>query len=181
MNITFNEFILEDKHLLADFMTFDSWNFHLTVNMDRDEVLKSIEEGFYSNNSTRSFWIKDENEAVGFVRLFDLGKDVDDSETPLFDIKIHSKFRNKGIGCKAVKWLVDFVFTNYPNKFRIESFTRIDNTSMRKVLEKCGFVKEAQFRKSWRVLDSENVDTIGYGILKTDWLNNTVTPVEWDK
>jgi len=80
-----------------------------------------------------------------------------------------------------VKWLIAYVFNNYPNKTRFEATTRIDNLGMRRVLEKCGFVKEAHYRQSWPGEDRKKFDCAGYAILKRDWMENNKTPVEWEK
>ncbi|MEO8512108.1 MAG: GNAT family protein [Ignavibacteria bacterium] len=67
---------------------------------------------------------------------FDLGDDKLDDETPLFDIKITHSYRGKGVGVRALNWLMNFVFTNYPCKNRFEATTHIDNIPMPKVFEK---------------------------------------------
>ncbi|MCM4076910.1 hypothetical protein [Paractinoplanes hotanensis] len=43
----------------------------------------------------------------------------------------------------------------------------------------CGFVKEAHYREAWPGSDGRLHDTIGYGILRRDWLSGSVTPVDW--
>lgn len=117
---------------------------------------------------------------VGVIRLFDLGSGPDDDETPLFDIKIKEEFRGKGIGKQALGWLTDFVFSNYLNKTRFEATTRIDNIAMRRVFENCGFVKEAQYRQAWPDAEGNRYDCTGYAILRSDWLNKTKTPVNFE-
>ena len=117
---------------------------------------------------------------VGVIRLFDLGSGPDDDETPLFDIKIKEEFRGKGIGKQALGWLTDFVFSNYLNKTRFEATTRIDNIAMRRVFENCGFVKEAHYRQAWPDAEGNRYDCTGYAILRSDWLNKTKTPVNFE-
>ena len=41
------------------------------------------------------------------------------------------------------------VFTHHPEAIRIEGHTRKDNYAMRKVFFKCGYVREACYRKAW--------------------------------
>ena len=112
---------------------------------------------------------------MGLVRIFDLQDSI-----PLLDIKISRKYRGSGVGTKVVKWLTEYIFTQLPDKERIESYTRQDNYSMRCVFHKCGFVKEAHHRKSWRDKNGELYDAIGYGITKEDWANGEITPVDWN-
>ena len=102
-------------------------------------------------------------------------------ETPLFDIRILENMRGKGVGRKAVRWLVRHIFRCYPNKNRIEAATRVDNIGMQKVLKKCGFVKEAHYRQAWPINKNERTDAVGYGILKSDWETKTTTPIDWKK
>jgi RimJ/RimL family protein N-acetyltransferase len=101
-------------------------------------------------------------------------------DTPLFDIKLQSSHRGKGTGERAVKWMVGYVFQNYPNLIRMEGYTRKDNYAMRTVFHKCGFVKESYHRKGWGSDDGQVFDAIGYGILKEDWENSRITPIDWD-
>ncbi|BCN29827.1 GNAT family N-acetyltransferase [Anaeromicropila herbilytica] len=58
---------------------------------------------------------------------------------------------------------------------RIEANTREDNYGMRCVFHKSGFVKEAHYRKAWKGYDS-----IGYAIIREDWKNGVITPVNWN-
>lgn len=51
---------------------------------------------------------------------------------------------------------------------------------MRKVLEKCGFVKEAHYRQSWPDKNGNKIDTVGYGILRKDWESGEKTTVYWE-
>lgn len=52
---------------------------------------------------------------------------------------------------------------------------------MRKVLRDCGYVKEAHYRKAWRAGTDNYVDSVGYAILREDWVNNKTTPVNWEE
>jgi RimJ/RimL family protein N-acetyltransferase len=51
---------------------------------------------------------------------------------------------------------------------------------MRRVLEACGFVKEAHYRQAWPDEKGGKHDCVGYCILKSDWENKTLTPVKWE-
>ena len=54
-----------------------------------------------------------------------------------------------------------------------------DNYAMRKVFFKCGYVREACYRKAWPSPDGTLHDSVGYGITREDWEENKVTPVDW--
>ncbi|MEQ8192622.1 MAG: GNAT family protein, partial [Candidatus Eremiobacterota bacterium] len=95
-------------------------------------------------------------------------------------IRISSSYQGKGIGEKGVKWLTEYVFKTYSHIMRIEGYTREDNLAMRKVFEKCGYIKEAHHRKSWPGQENVYFDSVGYCILREDWEENKITPVKWD-
>jgi RimJ/RimL family protein N-acetyltransferase len=54
------------------------------------------------------------------------------------------------------------------NWLRGRLYTRHDNVAMRRVFEKCGFLKEAHHRRAWRVAGAEPVDAVGYAILRDE-------------
>jgi len=60
---------------------------------------------------------------------------------------IGEQYWNKGIATKAVKLIVEFGFTNL-DIVRIHTGVYDYNTASQKVLEKCGFIKEAIFEKA---------------------------------
>jgi RimJ/RimL family protein N-acetyltransferase len=41
---------------------------------------------------------------------------------------------------------------------------------MRRLFERCGWVQEAHYRRSWPTGDGGWTDSIGYAILRDDWL-----------
>lgn len=182
MDILITKYENSEQESVIDFLATGYWQFHSTPKISREKLIKQFEEGYFTGNGKRTFLIKNktDNLLIGVIRLFDIGDGPDDDETPLFDIKIKEEFRRKGTGKIAVSWLTDFVFNNYPKKLRFEATTRIDNIAMRRVLEHCGFVKEAHFRQAWPDSDGNRYDCAGYGILRADWEKKTKTPVKWN-
>jgi len=182
MEIKFTELEVSEKDRLINFLSSGYWQFHSIPKISIDKLEKQFNAGYFNGEGNRTFLIKDKNEdiIIGVMRLFDLGSGVEDDETPLFDIKIKEEFRGKGIGKQALRWLTDLVFTNYPNKLRFEATTRVDNIAMRKVFEYCGFVKEAHYRKAWPDAEGNRYDCTGYAILRSDRLNRTKTPVNFE-
>jgi RimJ/RimL family protein N-acetyltransferase len=174
------EFKPEDSEILIEILVNNLWEFHSGQGWKKEQVEEKIKSGYYNSNEAKTFFIVEENDVIGFIRIFDLGDDIMDDETPLFDIRIKKEFRGKGFGKQAVDLAIEFVFNTYPNKSRFEATTRYDNIAMRKVLEKCGFVKEAHYRQSWPDKNNVKVDTVGYGILRSDWENNSRTDVNWN-
>jgi len=169
------------KEVLFEISKSDDWPFHAGPVLSEEALKRRLESDYFTKKDVKTFIVFDEQkQGIGFFRIFDLVEDYLSQETPLFDIRLMQKSRNKGIGKKAVNWLTDFVFSNYPNKTRIEANTRHDNFPMRKVLEQCGYCKEAHYRQCWPMRDKTKVDGIGYAILRQDWKTKTSTPVNWN-
>ena len=114
-------------------------------------------------------------ERDGLVRLMDLCDD-----TPLFDLRIRSEHRGRGLGGQALPWLTRYVFTEFPQVQRFEGTTRQDNLAMRRTFQKCGYVKEAHYRDAWPTSDGEVRDAVGYAILRRDWLSGSTTVPDWN-
>jgi RimJ/RimL family protein N-acetyltransferase len=180
MNISFAELKPEDSNELIDFLSAEEWPFHSTPLISKEKLTEQLKSGYFTGSGKRTFLIRDNEKLIGVIRLFDLGDDKLDDEPPLFDIKITNEYHSKGVGEKALRWLTDLVFTEYPNKNRFEATTRVDNIAMRIVFEKCGFVKEAHYRQAWPDAAGKLYDCTGYSILRHDWKNKTKTPVKFE-
>ncbi|GGH21263.1 GNAT family N-acetyltransferase [Paenibacillus segetis] len=162
---------------LITFLTGQIWPFHGIATMTETIVREQIENGRYdSGTEQKTFWIiKDDSEKVGLLRVFDL-----EDPTPLFDIRVGQQHSGQGYGLQAVNKLVEYIFTNYDDKIRIEGNTRADNFAMRKTFHNASFVKEAVHRKSWPSEDGRIHDSIGYAILRSDWMEGATTQIDWD-
>jgi len=110
---------------VASFLATHVWPFHsksrLSLDAARNVALGPVEE-------VRAFWIKQNRNKVGLIRLLDLKDDEDGSVQ--FDIRLAEESRGHGIGSAAVLWLTNKLFSNYPSLHRIEATTRIDNSSL---------------------------------------------------
>jgi RimJ/RimL family protein N-acetyltransferase len=143
---------------------------------DPAEVLAAVGRGEYAGDETRTFRVRlGDGERVGLIVLEDLA-----DPSPTTDFRVRSAHRGRGIGERMVRWAAEHVFTQWPVKPRLKGQTRADNAAMRRVFRRCGWVKEAYYRRSWPVGDGVYVDSVGYAILKEDWAGGKVTPVEWD-
>jgi RimJ/RimL family protein N-acetyltransferase len=174
-DVEFPRFEAGDADALAGFLAGEEWPYHVRTHLDRDTVLRQVADGYYDNEGTRTFWIRVDGSAVGVVRLFDL-----DDGTPLFDLRLRAAERGRGIGVRAVRWLTGYVFTEFPAVDRIEGTTRQDNHAMRAVFRRCGYAKEAHYRKAWPAKDRAPYDSVGYAVLREDWATGTVTPPDFD-
>jgi RimJ/RimL family protein N-acetyltransferase len=180
MELNFKKLDLHsEKPILVDWLSSEEWPFHGNSRLSPEKVLGMIEVGIFDGSDHQSFWILDSNKnRVGMIRLFDL-EDIDDGN-PLFDIRLAKEFRGKGIGYQAVKWLTNYLFETWPKLMRIEGNTRADNTSMRRVFQKCYFVKEGHHRQAWTTANGQCFDAVHYAILREDWKKQSVTPVNWN-
>jgi RimJ/RimL family protein N-acetyltransferase len=146
-----------DADELVRFLTGEEWPFHLNPRPNPSEVRLSGD----------TYWITEDGDRIGLVRLLDL-EDIDDGGSPLFDLRVTAAARGRGVGEAAVRWLTAHIFTNYATN-RIEGTTREDNHAMRRVFDKTGYVQEAHYREAWPARDRV-YDSVGYAILRRDWV-----------
>lgn len=159
----------EEGDDVVGFLSGEEWPFHVRVTVDGAAARARFDAGDY----THAFWVSDDGVRLGIVRLMDL-----DDGAPLFDLRVRAVGRGRGVGTSAVRWLTSYVFSNFATN-RIEGTTRQDNRAMRRVFDKCGWVKEAHYRDAWPG-NGRFYDSIGYAILRRDWERGATTPVEWD-
>lgn len=168
-----------EQDLLVNWLTSESWPFHVNPHPTRAMVLAWVQAGIFTGTNHQTFWIRaDVSDPMGLIRLYDLD-DVDDGY-PLFDLRIRAAYRGQGIGQQSMQWLTRYLFETWPQLRRIAGTTRSDNRAMRQVLYHCGYAKEGRFRDDWQSTDGQRYDVIQYAILRDDWENQMVTPVVWD-
>ena len=118
------------------------------------------------DHGRREFWIVENGRRIGLVRLLDLG-DIGEG-APLFDLRIAGRHRRSGFGARATRWIVDHLFSTYPEVHRIEANTRHDNVAMQRALSDAGFVNEGRLRDAWWGEAGQWFDTMIYGIRRVD-------------
>ncbi len=169
----------DEREALIDLLTSDAWPFHVYVRPTREQAAAAMDEGLYggpaANDAARAFWIEVQGEPAGLVTLREL-----DEQTPVFDLRVLSAFRRRGLGRAAVRWLADHVFTA-TDKLRLEGHTRVDNVAMRRTFRACGWVKEAHHRRAWPDQAGAWHDAVAYAVLKDDWARGVATPVPFDQ
>jgi RimJ/RimL family protein N-acetyltransferase len=153
----------DDGGAVVDFLVANEWPFHRTPRLTPTHA--AAVSVFAEDVAT--FWIRNGDEAVGIVRLFDL----DDVEvgSPLFDLRIAEEHRSRGIGRQAVQWLTNYLFTTYPALHRIEATTRDDNVAMQAVLTRCRYRMEGRLREAWTNDNGTRYDTLTYAILRREY------------
>lgn len=160
---------------LVEFLTGSDWPFHAEPRLDPSVVLaRSRDGGFDTSGDRECWWALHGGEQVGLLVIFDLG-----DPTPMFDLRIAARCRAKGYGTATLRWLTTRIFSRWSDKERIEATTRADNWAMRAVFARCGYAKEAHYRRAWSGVDGAH-DAVGYAILRSDWLTGMTTPVDWN-
>jgi RimJ/RimL family protein N-acetyltransferase len=175
MTVTYEPVRRADAVAFAEFLTGEEWPFHAGGSRDAEVIARAVADGEYDTASVHTHWIVVDGKRRGFIKAFDL-----DDGTPLFDLRITSAHRGRGLGTAVLGWLIGYLFGLLPDINRIEGTTRVDNVAMRAVFRANGFAKEAHYRQAWPGRDGALYDSVGYGILRQDWLSRTVTPVHWD-
>lgn len=164
-----------DASGLVEWLTSEVWPFHGSSRPTADKVRSWIEEGSFTGEENRTLWIHTaDEERVGLLVLHEL-TDL----TPVFDLRLKSSARGRGLGGAALAWLACYVFTEC-DKHRLEGHTRVDNVAMRRTFRACGWVKEAHYRQAWPDDQGRYHDAVTYAILRDDWKRGTSTPVDWD-
>ncbi|MCU1398234.1 MAG: hypothetical protein JWN62_1343 [Acidimicrobiales bacterium] len=152
-----------DSDSLVAFLTGNEWPYHGVPKptLDEAESVRVVADDIIS------FWIHDEDEIVGLIRLLDVD-DVDNG-SPMFDVRIGTPHRGRGIGRIAVQWLTGYLFRSYPGLHRIEATTRSDNLSMQAVFAQSGYRQEGRFVEAWKSADGTRSDTLVYAILRREF------------
>jgi len=164
MKLGFEPVVATDAGLLARFLSASNWPFHYEQSVDASWVRGRLESGHFFGENARAFWIRAESEEpIALGRIFDLSE-----LTPLLDLRVAAVARGRGVGTLALRGLVTWLFSEYPQTGRLGGYTRHDNLAMRRVFEKCGFSQEAYHRRAWRVDGGEPVDAVGYAILRDE-------------
>ena len=163
MSIEFTRVATPADHArLVDFLCADEWPFHTRRTMSADDV-GAME---FSTAEVSSWWIHEGDDAIGLVRALDLG-DIGIG-APLFDVRVATAHRGRGIGTTATRWLTDHLFATYSDLHRLEANTSEHNVAMQHVLARCGYLLEGRLRDAWLVDTGERADALLYGILRRD-------------
>lgn len=168
-----------DRPAVVAWVSTQSWPFHSRPHTSPEAVAKAWDEGAYFGPEVAGFWVELAGERVGLLRVQDLN---DEGGNPCLDLRLRAEHRGQGLGTASLRFLTDWLFTHHPEEMRLEGQTRVDNLAMRKAFRRCGYVKEAHYRQAWPsgLADGLLLDSIGYAILRADWVDGACTPVPWD-
>lgn len=175
MTITFRRMTAGDTDAVTSFLTDNTFPFHVSPAPTREQARDRVQQGHFWSAASQGYWIQDGWQDLGLVVLEDL-----EDENPVFDLRLAEQYRGQGRGVGTVRALCSFVFTEHTGIVRFEGQTREDNIAMRKTFLRAGFVKEAHYRQAWPTADGQRLASVAYAILRSDWENNTVTPLDFE-
>jgi RimJ/RimL family protein N-acetyltransferase len=155
---------------LTTFLSTNDFPFHVMPRRSREQVQSDINSGRYTGSLVLELWA--EGQCIGFAAFDDI-----EDDGAMLDLRIASQWRQCGIGTLALPLSCSYVFEHHANR-RIEGVTREDNTGMRKVFRRSGFVLESVYRSGWTA-EEPNLAALGYSLLRSDWESGTTTPVSW--
>jgi len=99
----------------VEFMTRNEFPFHGRPRPTVPAVETAISEGAYRDEDNDSFWIDhSELERIGFFRLEDLSDDA-----PLFDLRLDTLLRGRGLGVQILRSATNHVFSTMPDVNRL--------------------------------------------------------------
>ena len=164
-----------DREAVVAFLTGHEWPFHVRRRPTVATVTAAIDGGAFDDDDHAAFWLVEDGVRIGLAVLQDLTDD-----TPLFDLRLAAGARGRGRGVAALRAL-DRARLRHPAADR--SLRGADAGGQRRDAPDVparGFVKEAHYREAWPVDGGPPVASIGYGVLRRDWLSGTSTPLVWD-
>ncbi|MCC3289881.1 GNAT family N-acetyltransferase [Arthrobacter sp. zg-Y1110] len=175
MTITFRRMTPDDASAVTAFLTANRFPFHVNPAPCESSANKRVAEGHFWSKESQGYWVQHGGKDIGLAVLEDL-----EDDNPVFDLRLAESHRGRGLGVDVVRALCRLAFTELPQIVRFEGQTREDNIAMRKTFLRAGFVKEAHYRQAWPTADGTRLASVAYAILRSDWENNTVTPLDFD-
>lgn len=102
-----------DRQELLDFLTSNAFPYHVKTSMSRQEALDSVDGDRWDSDDTRTFWALEKGVKVGMVSLEDLS-----DPTPMFDLRLSTAERGRGLGASVLRAVTELVFNHYPEALR---------------------------------------------------------------
>ena len=172
--VTFERYRDEEAEELVSLLSGNTWPFQVSSSPTPEKVREWIAEGIFSGAAQELHWVvAPGGERVGALQLEEL-----DELTATTDFRLRNDARGRGHGRVMARFAVDRLFSTYPSIVRVEVRTRVDNVAMRRVMAGSpGWLLEAYYRRSWPDADGTLHDSVGYAMLRDDWVTGGTTPV----
>jgi RimJ/RimL family protein N-acetyltransferase len=155
----------DEAPALAEWLASETWPFHARTQWSPDDAMAAIRDGDFTGTNP-TYWVElaGVGRCVGIVRFRYL-----DEVSPDVDFRLIEAFRGRGLGTLMVGWAPEHLFTT-TDRHRLAGETRVDNVAMRRIFEREGWTQEAHYRQSWPTEDGGWTDSVGYAIVRDDWL-----------
>ncbi|WP_282036668.1 GNAT family N-acetyltransferase [Saccharicrinis aurantiacus] len=159
---------LEDIHALQSIFEVDEFN---TVGIPKDieetrNNIKPFIEAKGSSNQSKYTWSIRIPNTDEFIGLAGISLSNDKFRIGQIFYKLHPKFWGKGYATEVSKEIIELGFKHF-NLHRIEAGFATENIRSKRVLEKCGMIKEGVYRKILPIRGNW-VDSCIYAITEED-------------
>jgi RimJ/RimL family protein N-acetyltransferase len=179
VNISFKEFSNKDNKPLVDFLASEIWPFNVTSKLTSTKVMEWIKNDKFIKPENKAYWIILDNEKrIGLICLYDVSDTL--MMYPEFEMWISSSSRTSEILKKIIQSFISDFFNKHKEAIGILTQMRQDDSIIRQVYHQCAFTKEGHRRKSWPSDIGMYYDSVEYAILREDWEQRKVTPVDWN-
>lgn len=132
-----------------------------TEKQDGDQFLICLDE----DGASRGQPAEEAVERIGAVYVDDV-----DWRRPNLRFWLLPAFHGESYGSEAVSLTIEYVFRTYSHP-AVGAVAYEFNDASRGLLESLGFIQEGRIRKA-RFIDGEYVDTIQYGLLRSEWYDD---------
>ncbi len=147
---------------------FLTWKPHESVDATR-QLLEGWVEA-YDNLKTYNWVIQFDGKAIGCISVVRIS---DKCEYAELGYSLGYCYWNKGFMSEAANAVVDYLFSEIGVN-RVGISHAVENPASGKVAQKCGMTYEGTKREYFKTSTGKFVDIVDYGILKSEWINNSL-------
>jgi len=139
-----------------------------TIEESKQNLQNCIDELLSKNRKLYSFIIENKvtNEFIGEIG-YTVMKNTPYGKLVHLGYFILEEYWNKGFVTEALKRILEYAFVEN-NVYRIHTGCFKENIGSERVMQKCGFTKEAEF-KEYALHEGKLKDRVEYRLLKTEW------------
>lgn len=129
-----------------------------------DELTQELDEGQWASDDRWAWAVIVDGEPGGFALVTDLM-----SNDAAMTIRIHPKFRGRGVAREVLRQLAEHHFSDDPQLNRLTGRAHEHNIPMQRVFNAAGFRMEARFRDTIPLPDGGFAAEWGYALTRADW------------
>lgn len=128
------------------------------------ELAQELDEGQWASDDRWAWAVIVDGEPGGFALVTDLA-----SNDAAMTIRIHPKFRGRGVAREVLRQLAEHHFSDDPQLNRLTGRAHEHNIPMQRVFNAAGFRMEARFRDTIPLPDGGFAAEWGYALTRADW------------